>query len=280
MGMRGGFTGLRIVAIIALTLAVSSLAACGGTSQQGTSEQGTSQQSQHNPKKTGQLVFQDDFNGTALDTSKWIPGVEWWVQTACDDSANNVSVSGGAAHLRADDGQSGWCQRSDYSSSIIQTGQHGDPSPFSLKYGYVEARVWITAGQGLWPAVWLVNSGGAEGEEIDLGEWVGADPTRVWETVHFAGGGYLQSSYVGPNWSTGWHTIAVDWRAGSVKWYVDGVVRYTVTDPRVPSHRMYALLDHWIGYPPDNGPPDASTPFPADFRVDYIKAWQRRGGGG
>jgi beta-glucanase (GH16 family) len=238
------------------------------------------------PAKKWQLVFQDDFAGTTLDTSKWIPGIEWWVQTACDDSANNVTVSAGAAHLRANDGQSSWCLRNgqpnDYSSSIVQTGRYGNASPFSLRYGYVETRVWITAGQGLWPAVWLVNSGGAEGEEINLGEWVGADPTRVWMTVHFApaGGGYLQSSYVGPNWSTGWHTIAVDWRAGSVKWYVDGVVRYTVTDPRVPSHRMYALLDHWIGYPPYNGPPDASTPFPADFRVDYIKAWQRRGGGG
>jgi beta-glucanase (GH16 family) len=215
------------------------------------------------------MVFSDEFNGTDLDTAKWITNVEWYGGIGLNDSVA-PQVSGGQIHLLAKDAGGG-----NYTGQIAQTGVYGDPTPFSFTYGFVESRVKIPLGLGLWPAVWLVGDGSDQGTEIDLGEWLGDTTSDIWMTVHYSvgqGGGFTQTVYTGTDWHAGYHTIGVNWQPGSVVWYIDGLERYRVTDSRVPATAMYCALDHWVT--DIHGPPTDPSIFPADFQVEYLRVWQ------
>ena len=82
-------------------------------------------------------------------------------------------------------------------------------------------------------------------------------------------------AWVGPDFSAGWHTFALDWQPGALVWYVDGVERWRYADAStIPDEPMYLLLDLAVGgdWP---GAPDASTVLPSYFDVDYVRVWER-----
>ncbi len=75
-----------------------------------------------------------------------------------------------------------------------------------------------------------------------------------------------------PDVSKDFHTYGVLWSPTFVAWYFDGHrVSHTPTPPDM--HKpMYLLIDLAVGgkWP---GQPDASTTFPADMEVDYVRAY-------
>jgi MYXO-CTERM domain-containing protein len=83
--------------------------------------------------------------------------------------------------------------------------------------------------------------------------------------------------YVGPDFTQDFHTFAVDWDAQRVIWYVDDVERFQHAGPGVPQVNMYVIANLAIGggWP---GAPDGTTPFPANYDVDYIRVYERSAG--
>jgi beta-glucanase (GH16 family) len=60
-------------------------------------------------------------------------------------------------------------------------------STLEQQYGYFEARLKVPAGQGLWPAFWLLGNEGSTGvNEIDVHEILGQQPGTVYMTDHCA----------------------------------------------------------------------------------------------
>jgi len=57
-------------------------------------------------------------------------------------------------------------------------------------------------------------------------------------------------------------------------WSIDGVDRKTHTGDGVPQVNMYVILNLAIGggWP---GAPDSTTPFPSNYDIDYVRAYQR-----
>ena len=90
---------------------------------------------------------------------------------------------------------------------------------FTFLYGHVDVRFREPAGKGLWPGIWLAADGGPGQAavvpwppEIDLLESYG-NPT-IWSFhVHLAGPVDAGKDFVGPNTSTQFHTVSLDWRA-------------------------------------------------------------------
>ncbi len=121
------------------------------------------------------LVFEDEFDGAALDTTKWGHNYPWgqthnhraWV------APENVLLSNGVLRIKAEARrhpsapsgveQGGQWYSLDYVSGAVHT-----QGRFSFTHGYMEGRFRMPAAAGTWPAFWTLNSAGGWPPEIDV----------------------------------------------------------------------------------------------------------------
>ncbi|MGC5015400.1 ricin-type beta-trefoil lectin domain protein [Streptosporangium sp. DT93] len=250
----------------------------------------------------GPLVWSDEFNaaaGTGADASKWrhdVGGGGWGnnerqyyttgTQNTAHDGAGNLVIT---ARKGNPSGHGCWYGSCEYTSGKLTTA-----ATFTRAYGRFEARMKLPRGRGMWPAFWMLGTGGApwpSNGEIDIMENVGTVPGQVLGSLHgpgYSGGSPLSGSYdlpAGQAFADAFHTFTVDWEPGSVTWYVDGVQysRKTPADTRgnpwVYDHPFFMILNLAVGgnWP---GSPDASTTFPQQLTVDYVRVYAQGGGTG
>ncbi|MDH3658925.1 MAG: glycoside hydrolase family 16 protein [Alphaproteobacteria bacterium] len=235
-------------------------------------------------------VFVDDFDGESLDRDRWTT-CYWWDKEGCTNGTtgelnwyqdDNVSIADGTLRLEArrreilaSDGR-----RYDYTSGIVTTGRNSwrieRPLRFSFRYGYVEVRAKVPAGQGLWPAIWLLPTDHDIRPEIDVMEILGHRPDRIEMNYHYTSGSAQNEglNWDGPDFSADWHRFAVEWRPDAIIWYVDDKERWRFTKRAlIADEPMYLLLNLAVGgdWP---GPPDNETVFPALFEIDYVRILQ------
>ena len=157
-----------------------------------------------------------------------------------------------------------------YTSGLIETNHS-----FAQTYGYFEMKAQLPPGDGLWPAFWLMRADGAWPPELDVMEALGKDTTTAYAAVHTAqSGGHTsqgQAVNVG-DFSSGYHTYGVDWEADKITFFYDGKQIMQVDTPADMHSPMYMIANLAIGGG-WAGSADASTPFPAQMNIDYIRAW-------
>ncbi|MEV6490187.1 glycoside hydrolase family 16 protein [Actinoplanes sp. NPDC051633] len=233
------------------------------------------------------LVWGDEFDKGSIDRSKWNlrNGEGRSIDKGCNvSSPANTFVSGGKLTLRAMR-QTATCssQTRQFTQSYLDTiGKH------TWTYGRFEMRAKSPnkpgSSKGLWPAFWLRPADGGNGE-IDVTELPGGDnwyakstaaifydysPVKQDIRIALPGGGHP---------GDGFHTYATEWTADSLTWYIDGQRVWTRDRGTTPFfdkvfHKPYNIrlnfqVGGWLG------DPDASTAFPADFVVDYVRVYQR-----
>jgi beta-glucanase (GH16 family) len=215
------------------------------------------------------LVFDDEFTGSSLDTSKWSVG--WFgsgvtkpvnsYETACYDPSH-VSEANGELDLTLT-AQSASCGQP-YDGAAVTTNGH-----FQFTYGFVEVRAWL-AGSGStvydWPQIWLDGQNWPTDGEIDILEGLGGSACYHWHgPPNGTGyGGCPAGSFAG-----GWHTFGVDWEPGSVTYYYDGTNVGSVTNStsQITGDPMYLILVASTS----NG---SDTQTPATERFKYVRVWQ------
>ncbi|MFL5802702.1 MAG: family 16 glycosylhydrolase, partial [Roseiflexaceae bacterium] len=225
------------------------------------------------PQPNGQsgswrLLFQDEFNGAALDSSKWVTCYLYhWADVGCYKTngtsaswymPDDVLVGDGTLKLRAQHrtvtGTDG--QTYAYSSGLISSGKDTyDPSVsprFAFLYGYVEMRARVPAGQGLWSAFWMLQANGQWPWEIDMLESLGHQPDTAFMTVHYPAANWDDEvdngAYTGPDLSADFHTYAVEWAPDKIVWYIDGIERKRFSDSaHIPSAPMYVMANLAVG---------------------------------
>lgn len=284
----GRFVVPLAMSVAALVLAVSCKPATGGqtaasessatviaTASAGPPPAPSPQLPANPPSKPGyRLVFSDEFSGSRLNQAKWAPGLAWG-NTNRDEQQYYVpdalSQSNGQLIITAKPRT--W-KGKPYVSGAINSSKH-----FSFKYGYAEMRAQVPAGAGLWSAFWLMNSVPGSYQEADIVEVLGSDPSVGYAVLHFGTIGNrsnLVSTYRDGDLSAGMHTFAVDWQPGQMIWYMDGVERRRLT-ANIPANPMYVVANLSVGGAKSwSGPPDRYTPFPAQYRIDYIRVFQRK----
>lgn len=249
------------------------------------------------PGGQGKLLWQDNFDGSNLDLSKWEPmigdgsnyGIPGWGNNELQyytGRNENVVVENGLLKIRA--------RRENFSGRQFTSARLRTLGKLDFRYGRVEARIKVPAGQGLWPAFWMLPSNSPYGTwassgEIDIMEVVNLADS-VHGTIHFGNQwpGQVQnggSRFLAAGWAADFHTYAVDWEPDQIRWYVDGQLYHTVTsrdwwsavgswNQRAPFDTAFHLLlnvavgGNWPGNP-DNG-----TPFPSEMVVDYVRVYQ------
>ena len=166
-------------------------------------------------------------------------------------------------------------------------------SKWSGEYGYVEGRVKVPPGRGMWSALWLNPEDQVWPPEIDILEIVnnGRDSTN--NSFHYLHSGdgkgkpttssrldKFGSFRPGVDYAAGFHTFAVLWEPGRVRHYVDDAL--VVDRPFDWVHKngsdagpAHVLVNLAVGgqWP---GPPLRVEDFPARLEIDYIRVWQKK----
>jgi beta-glucanase (GH16 family) len=236
------------------------------------------------------LIFYDEFNGSSLDTTKWntcYPNFQVGTDSCHHNNGeleiyqpSQVLVSNGILTLRAEEKPvtiGGMTFK--YPSGMISSGPgaNGSKAKFAFTYGFMKIRAKMPKGKGFWPAFWTLPTNGSWPPEIDVQEILGNHPTTVFLTYHWGtnkGASYRARHWSGPDFSAGWHTYATDWEPNAIIWYIDGIERFRYTNiNNITSKPMYLLANLAVGGWP--GSPNTSTPFPADYQIDYIRVWQK-----
>jgi beta-glucanase (GH16 family) len=229
------------------------------------------------------LNWHDEFDGAVLNPGKWNVTLgannannEWEIY-----SAPNVYLTNGVLVLESN---RLWDTNG---NAYYPSGKVTTAGKFDQKYGWFEWRGQPPAGQGLWPAYWMLSYMGWP-PEIDVMEMVNnatwcnkmslhwgplpAGCTKPWDCGHTEGG-----DYCGPNFSADFHTYAVDWEPWGAAWYVDGVQRVYANYLGNCTNNMFLIMNTAIGgdWP---GAPDWTTPFPAYNRIDYVRVFRALSG--
>jgi len=244
--------------------------------------------------KDWELVWSDEFDGPTLDYSKWEIEVnafgggnnEMQIYT---DRKENVRVEGGHLVLEARHDKHGIAGTvREYSSGRVRSKHRGD-----WKYGKFETRAKLPTGQGVWPAIWMMPTEDVYGTwassgEIDIMEFKGQEPNTYWGTLHYGKqwpGNKHTSDIIKleeGNFADDFHVFAIEWEEGVIRWYVDGKLWQTQTKwdtdggkfPAPFDQEFHMILNLAIGGG-FLGNPDASTPFPRPYLIDYVRVHQR-----
>ncbi len=239
------------------------------------------------------LVFQDEFDGPELDTTLWATGFPWGrcSDIAYNTEAGNVSLANGTVFLTAKaESVDGFCfhwdpdgtftpyhQQFPYTTGMLYSNR-------SFKYGYFECRFHVPAGKGFNSAFWLY---GPEASEIDVFEIVSSDNGAAQMTLHWKEDdplvgtsqwiSHIQPS--GPAFTDGWHTFALEWAPDKLAWFLDNwevpesLCTQFIQGRHIPNVEMNVILTLGIGGM--DGDPDATTPFPANFAIDYVRVYEK-----
>ena len=156
-----------------------------------------------------------------------------------------------------------------YNSGVITTYKS-----FAQLYGYFEISAELPAGQGLWPAFWMMPVDGQSGTELDIFEVLGNAPNILNATTHSGVTGSVSQAIAVANTSAGFHTYGVDWGPSTITFYMDGqAIAQAATPPDmdVPMYMIVSLAVGGQGSWP--GTPNASTQFPASLQINYVRAY-------
>lgn len=219
------------------------------------------------PPEGWELVWSDEFDGTSIDDSKWTHEVDCWgggnnEQQCYTESSENSYVEDGKLYLVALPAEEG--AEKPYTSARMNTQYKGD-----WKYGRIEIRAQMPAGQGTFPAFWMMPTdsvyGGwplsgeidiletvnlkayemrlaEEGEEADTTRWdqdwvIDEESTpnaEIHGTLHYGpewpnnlSSGTSYEFPDGSNPADDFHTYAIEWQEGEIRWYADGYLYAT-----------------------------------------------------
>jgi beta-glucanase (GH16 family) len=279
------------------------------------------------PASPWKLVWSDEFDGKAIDESNWdfdtgngffVNDGKIWVGGWGNDELEyytrrpeNAFVKDGMLHIRAiKESHQGF----GYTSARLKTRKRDGSSLFAKTYGRFEFRAKLPTGKGVWPALWMLPQdekygGWPVSGEIDVMEARGQEPNKVLGTIHFGSrwpaNTHAGKDYILPRGSSiaEFHTYAVEWEPGEIRWYVDdqhyatqnfwwssgkeeqgkGVnpTREADVNPwPVPfDQRFYLVMNVAVGGR-FLGNPDNITVFPAEMVLDYVRVYDKADGYG
>lgn len=237
----------------------------------------------------------DTFDGpanSAPDPALWGYHLGPWRDAGLQtytDSPDNVRLDGqGNLVIQARNTPDG------YTSTRLVT-----QDKLAMQYGVVQARIKMPAGQGIWPAFWMLGTsyrpedpaGWPECGEIDIMEVVNTG-TQYTVALHgpqgdtdYYGGAEVSGQFVGnqgpisavapiSDLTAGYHDYWTMWREDHIVIGVDDTMLGDFTPASLPeggewvfNQPMYGILQIAVGGPWP-GPPDETTPWPATMLVD------------
>jgi beta-glucanase (GH16 family) len=240
-------------------------------------------------------TLDENFDGDKINDKIWdVTGPNYWGQKKLTHwSRDNVTVADGNATIRLekrpgphnDDPAS--THSSDYAGGILRS-----YDKWTQLYGYFETRVKLPEKTAMWPAFWLMpdrgaaagdvykrESTGGKGMEFDIMEHLTRwGPYRYTTAIHWDGYGKEHKVtgagvYFNPD-PDGYVTAGLLWLPGLAVFYCNGEEVGRWENDRIcaePSSILYTMpIGGW-----DNESAPVDSELPAEFKIDYVRVWQR-----
>ncbi len=235
------------------------------------------------------LVWQDEFNRTALDSTSWTHELGngcpelcgWGNNEKVWYSPESTQVTDGKLIITAkvDEAHKGYWT----GSRIITNGK------VDFQFGRIDIRAKLPETKGQWPALWLLGTNRFEKGwpycgEIDIMEEKGHLPHQIRGTIHYKGtNNYLNSSGTKyelkyGNFSDDFHVFSIIWNKEGIKFFVDDQLfgnqifnKLNIVPTDNPFFKpFYMIINNAVGgnY---GGDPDATSVFPQTLEVDYVR---------
>lgn len=229
-------------------------------------------------------IWSDEFEGTELDTSKWVVSVstksrasrpalginDWWWK------ADHVWLNGNGALV---------LKGSKVDSNTMYCGSVESRGKFEPQYGFMEAKIKIAdTSKGNHTAFWLqganqgnIDGTGNDGAEIDIFEsaWT-ADYTKA--VIHIDGYGTSHQAntkkYDTPNIHSGYHIFGLLWEEDSLHVYYDGIKTVTYSGIWVPQVAEWLWLSVGASFG-DGDFVNQPVGLLSTAEVDYVRFWKR-----
>jgi beta-glucanase (GH16 family) len=247
----------------------------------------------HRPVKA-RLVWDDEFNGSALDTRKWqydtSRNKEGWFNGELQyySAGQNLSVANGlltieARHEKLDPLRfSDWGGQEYTSAKIFSKGT-------GWKYGFFEVRAKLPCARGTWPAIWMLPAQmktWPDDGEIDIMEQVGAEPNLIYSSLHTKLFNHMlktqrSAQKLVPTSCSAFHVYQLDWGPDSITIGVDGLGILRVLDNRPGGKGAWPfmtpfkmILNLAIGGDWAAAKGIDKAGMPQRMEVDYVRVWQ------
>jgi len=221
------------------------------------------------------IVFGDEFDGPALDRSRWADTSSAEPDQGRGNLANQQLEWNQAANCQVGEGHLVMTARREKTTSpggtsydwtsclITSTPSH------TFQFGYLEERSILPAARGFWPAFWTWQAKGVDHHvETDVYEYYSDNKRRLYATQYSGAQGRCDWK---PDFdpSADFHTYGVAIEPSGTTWYADGKqVCHTDAAVDAPAN-IISNLAVYAKIPP------ADSTTSAEKRVDYIRAWER-----
>ncbi|MFC9708939.1 carbohydrate binding domain-containing protein [Paenibacillus sp. NPDC056933] len=197
------------------------------------------------PHDQWDLVWNDEFNGSAIDSSKWTvqdTGLVYNNELQYYSPDNTRIVKDQNRSVLQIEAKRDQKNGKDYTSGKLISMGKGD-----WTYGKVVVRAKIPVEKGMWPAIWMMPTdeahygGWPASGEIDIMELIGGKESsnKVYSTLHYdavkpdGSHGHNQGSLTlpeGQSFADDYHDFQVEWLPGMIRFYVDGKLHHEVTN--------------------------------------------------
>lgn len=258
-----------------------------------------------------ELVWHDEFEGNSVDRQKWDvnEGVNAWYQRSSDGrfvephwfnesfspwitagtinderqyySANNVTVRDGILEIRAEQ-ETVNDPIGLYNPAYHQytSGKLNTADEFQFQFGIVKWRAQLPTGQGMWPALWMLNAPDPWywDDEIDVMEGRGSQPNISTSAHHFKVGPNNDNAYnsgtldTGINLQQSFNEFGLEWRTDQIHTWVNDETVFVDT-VAIPQNPMFLIMNAAVGGHFD-GVPASNDIFPSYFLIDWARVWQ------
>jgi len=243
------------------------------------------------------LVFEDDFDGGALDPERWNTRLPWGPDVAINGEQQYFVDTGREPDFGYDPfvftddtlritpivtppELAGETNGQPFLSGAITT-----RDSLNFSYGYVEARMKVARGRGKLSSFFLFHQYAAlNAAEIDIAEYLGERPDSVSQNYHWRDERDDETQHPSPTmfedrpgepFHADFHTYGVLWEPNLVVWTIDGEEILRLSGPEVSRQASYVVLYLVTGSTwteaPDPNDPDFAVP----LEIDWLRVWQR-----
>ena len=256
----------------------------GNESSNASSDNSSEDASVWNEHMPAELVFEDNFDGTTLDLTKWERCPEWDRQGDLCAWRNSMSDLDGEGNLRL---RAVW----DENLSKVLSGAIRSKGKFEYGFGYYEAKIKFPKAEGLWGAFWMMagnvhseKDGAKDGIEIDIVESIGNENGAFNSALHWDGYEAMHKSrssgklYSHDIYDGEYHTFSLLRTDKAYIFYVDGCEIWRMTSGLIDicDENGYMKLTVEAADFVGAGTASAIAALPAEMLVDYVRVYTNK----